>query len=350
MTRTSKTAVAAGLTGIQQPGESPAGAGTPEDIARFVIGAAVWAPSVHNTQPWRFRALPGEISLHADTDRRLSAADPSGREMMISCGAALFTTRLALRYLGYAPETAILPDPDRPMLIARISWEQEVPAAEYERELYRQVGSRRTHRGGFDSQGLPAAFLTGLGQDAARHGAALRVLPDDGRRAALAAVVDAAESLLRLDSVRAQELARWAPAPGSRRREGVPSSAYPSRPETTDPSFPGRDFAHRQGWGTSPVGPVPLLRPAGVAAILTTPHDQPADWVNAGQALQHLLLGASISGVAAALHTQPLELPDLRELIRTQLSEGAYPQMILRLGLTAQTGASARRPVGDVLL
>jgi nitroreductase len=350
MTRTNEIATVAGLTGFQQPGELPGGEQAPEDIARFVIGAAVWAPSVHNTQPWRFRAVPGEISLYADTDRRLSAADPGGREMMISCGAALFTVRLALRYLGYAPGTAILPDPDRPMLIARVSWEQKVPAAEYERDLYRQIGSRRTHRGGFDSPGLPAALLAGLGQDAARHGAALRVLPDDGRRSALAAVVDAAESLLGLDSVRAQELARWAPPPGSRRREGVPVSAYPSQPETTDPRFPDRDFAHGHGWGTSPRGTVPLLRPAGVAAILTTPHDLPTDWVNAGQALQHLLLGASVSGAAVAMHTQPLEFPALRELIRTQLSDGACPQMILRLGLSAQTGASVRRPVGDVLL
>ena len=324
--------------------------GTPEEVARFAVGAAVWSPSVHNTQPWRFRAQPGEISLYADADRRLAVTDPAGREMMISCGAALFTTRLALRFLGYVPEVSILPDPDRPMLIARISWQRQVPAAEYEHELYGQIASRRTHRGGFDPAPLPAALLAKLRQDAARHGAMLQVLAEDGSRAALAAIVDAAENVLRLDRARAQELARWSTPPGSARRDGVPDTAYPALPERTDPHFPGRDFARGYGWGHSPASSAPLLRSAGVVSILTTRGDQPVDWVNAGQALQRVLLSASACGVAAALHTQPLELPQLRDLIRAKLSDGAYPQMVLRLGTTGQAAVSVRRPVEDVLL
>ena len=85
-------------------------------------------------------------------------------------------------------------------------------------------------------------------------------------------------------------------------------------------------------------------------AILTTNVDQPVDWVNAGQALQRVLLGASACGVAAALHSQPLELPPLREVIRTQLSDRAHPQMVLRLGTTGQAVVSIRRPVEEVLL
>ena len=84
-----------------------------EDIVRYVVAFAVWAPSVHNTQPWRFSAEGQEISLHADRARQLTLADPDGREMLISCGAALFTARLALRSLGYIPEAALLPDPAR---------------------------------------------------------------------------------------------------------------------------------------------------------------------------------------------------------------------------------------------
>jgi hypothetical protein len=73
------------------------------------------------------------------------------------------------------------------------------------------------------------------------------------------------------------------------------------------------------------------------------------DWINAGQALQRILLTASASGAAAALHTQPLELDWLRESIRTQVSDGAYPQLILRFGTVIQTEASIRRPPDDVL-
>jgi hypothetical protein len=70
---------------------------TEEDIAGHVVAAAAWAPSVHNAQPWRFTVGGQQISLHADAGRQLAVADPDGREMMISCGAALFTARLALR-------------------------------------------------------------------------------------------------------------------------------------------------------------------------------------------------------------------------------------------------------------
>src|ERR1700758_1840321 len=87
---------------------------TAEEIAAHVVAAAVWAPSVHNTQPWWFSAARQEISLFADAGRQLTVADPCGREMMISCGASLFTARLALRSLGYIPETSVLPNPGQP--------------------------------------------------------------------------------------------------------------------------------------------------------------------------------------------------------------------------------------------
>jgi hypothetical protein len=83
--------------------------------------------------------------------------------------------------------------------------------------------------------------------------------------------------------------------------------------------------------------------------VLTTTHDRPADWVNAGQALQRILLTASSYGIAAALHTQPLELGWLREPIRTQLCDGAHPQLVLRFGVVIQSAISVRRPPDDIL-
>jgi len=319
------------------------------EIARYAVAAAVWAPSVHNTQPWRFTVSGQQISVYADAGRQLMAADPDGREMMISCGAALFTARLALRWLGWVPETSVLPDPGQPLLVARLSWLRQAVRTEFEERLFGQVRQRRTHRGGFDLVPLPPNLLASLREGAAGYGAMLRIVADDGRRAALAAAVETAERTLRQDSERVAELARWARAPGSAATDGVPPTSYPARAEHTDPDFPGRDFAHGRGWGLPPLSTAPWPRSAGVVALLTTAHDRPVDWINAGQALHRILLTASTSGAAVALHTQPLELGWLRETIRTGLSDGAYPQLVLRFGMVTQVAVSVRRPADDVL-
>ena len=320
-----------------------------EKVAAHVVAAAVWAPSVHNTQPWWFRAGGHEISLYADATRQLMVADPGGREMTISCGAALFTARLALRSLGYIPETRVLPDPDQPLLIARVSWQRRADPTEYERQLFRWVLQRRTHRGGFGPLPLAPELLTALQGGAERDGAMLRIITGEGSRAALAGVVETAERAMRLDDAYVQELAKWVSPPGSTRADGVPAIAYPALPEHTDPYFPGRDFAHGHGWGLPGFSFGMAARSAGAVCLLMTVEDRPADWVNAGQALQRMLLTSATCGVAAALHSQPLELPWLREYIRSHWGNGIYPQLLLRLGTVIQTAASVRRQPGSVL-
>lgn len=322
---------------------------TSEQVARYLVAEAVWAPSVHNTQPWRFVAAGRQISLYADVDRGLPVADPDGREMLISCGAALFNVRLALRVLGYVPEIRVLPDPGEPALVARVGWRQRLPGSEVERELASQVHLRRTHRGAFDPEPLPHGTLAALRDSAAREGAALRIMADDGRRAVLAAAVQTAEQELRMDGAQVRELAGWTPAPGSGRRDGVPTASYPARDERTDPYFPRRDFAHGHGWGLPPLSSARWYRAAGVAGVLTTAADRRLDWVNAGQALQRILLTASTCGAAVAIHSQPVELPPLRELIRNQLTDAGYPQLLLRVGVVIQVAASVRRDPDDVL-
>jgi hypothetical protein len=269
--------------------------------------------------------------------------------MMISCGAALFTARLALRSLGYVPQTSVVPDPDQPLLVARVSWDRRAACTELEQALFGQVRQRRTHRGGFDLVPLPPGLLATLREGAPHYGAMLRIVADDGRRSALAAAVETAERVQRLDDERVRELARWAPAPGCSRIDGVPPTSYPARAEHTDPDFPGRDFAHGHAWGLPPLSTAPPFRSAGVVCLLTTAHDRPVDWINAGQALQQTLLIASACGVAAALHTQPLELSWLRESIQERLCDGSYPQLVLRYGTVIQTAASVRRTPDDVL-
>jgi hypothetical protein len=321
---------------------------TASEVARQVVAMAVWAPSLHNTQPWWFSADGPKICLYADTSRQLPVADPYGRQLLVSCGAALFTARLALRSLGYVPETQVLPDLADPALVAQISWQRRAAATEYEWLLAGQVRRRRTHRGGFEPVPVPQNLLATLRSGAEGDGASLRVVRDEGRRAALASIAETAEQVVRLDSSRMRELSQWTFPPGSPRRDGVPFTSYPARAEPTDPSFPGRDFAHGRGWGLPPLS-VPAHQSAGAACVLTTVGDGPADWLNAGQALQRILLTAGLHGIAAALHSQPIEVAWLREQVRADFCDGAFPQLVLRLGAVVQTEQSVRRLPADVL-
>jgi len=329
----------------------PPGPETPaaDQTAACLVAAAVWSPSVHNTQPWWFSTDGRELILYADSGRQLMVADPSGREMLISCGAALFTARLALRSLGWIPRTAVLPDPADPLLIARLSWRQRAAPARYELRLFDQVLQRRTHRGGFDRLPIAPDLLRALQAGAIRDGAELRIITDGAGRAFLAAMTQTAEQTLRLSGPHVSELAAWTSPPGSPRPDGLPATSYPAHPTHMIPDFPSRDFAHGSGWGTLPSSAGTAAHSPGVICLLTTPGDGPADWVNAGQALQRTALTAAAWGVATAIHSQPFELKWLRQLIRGHVRDRSHPQLLLRLGTVTQTAISVRRPPASVL-
>jgi hypothetical protein len=55
-----------------------------------LLGLAGRTPSIHNTQPWRYRITGESVELYADPSRRLEVVDPDEREMLIRRGAALF--------------------------------------------------------------------------------------------------------------------------------------------------------------------------------------------------------------------------------------------------------------------
>lgn len=353
------------------------GSAATDDAIRFAVEAAVWAPSVHNTQPWWFGSAGQEgtsaagwtmrprISLHADVDRRLDVADPDGREMLISCGAALFTLRVAVRDLGHEPEVTMLPDADRPSLLADVRLGRQVPPSQDNDRLFRQIRRRRTHRGAFRADPVAVPLLAALRREVQHEGAELHVIADDRARAALGALTEAAEHVQRSSPAYVAESARWAPRPGSARQDGVHEAAYPRRPRRTEPHYPMRDYARGQGWGADePHGPDEPGRElvTGVVALLTTRGDRRADWLRAGQALQRMLLRAAADEVSAAFHTQALEVPELREFIRGRFCGGAHPQLLLRLGrgpaaparpadggAGAGAGTAVRRTVSDVV-
>jgi len=313
-----------------------------------LLADASRAPSVHNTQPWRFAVSPHAIDLYADPRRRLSQ-DRDGREMLISCGAALFGLRLAVRGLGYLPAVTLFSDQSKPWLLARVALGPAVPATEAERRMLAALPHRHTHRGAFDPGPIPAGLLAGLQHDALAEGATLALVETPGRYGKLAGLAAEAARMQEHSAGARAEIRRWSRPPGSPARDGVPAAAF----GPTGPAGPGRlalrDFDLGRHYGLLPPHG-PGERPPAATAVLVTAGDSRLDWLRAGQALHRVLAHAATVWVAAGLHTGPLEIPVIRDLIRTQLALPGTPQMLLQFGPAHASLASARRPVPEFLI
>jgi hypothetical protein len=318
-----------------------------EVAARFVIRAAGRAPSVHNTQPWYFTSHQGIVRLHADPARRLPEQDPFGREMVISCGAALCNLILAVRHLGFGAGVRLLPDIGAPDLLAEVRWGAHVPPARDEELLYRAIGQRHTHLGPFTA-GVPPLLAEELRLFARRERANLHVIYDPGRRAELARLVDTAERTQMRSPYVVAERTSWARLSGDARAAADRSGDRCTRWD--GPEFAARGLTPGTGRRRRrvPAGPGDPCA-VGLVALLSTRDDRKPGWLMAGHALQRLLLHATARGVSAAFHTQPLEVPHIREQIRGEFTGGAYPQMLVRFGRGGLTTPNPRRPVTGTL-
>jgi nitroreductase len=330
------------------PGQArPASVLTAAAVAT-VVATAARAPSVHNTQPWRFHVAGEVIELHADLDHLLTQIDPAGRELMISCGAALFGLRLGLRQLGYLPAVEPWPDPAQPWLVAR-AW-PEGPAAlnAVEAELLAAVPHRHTHRGPFTPGEVSPRLLAALAADAAAEGSELMFIEQPDLVRDLSALVELAAAEQEASAEMSAETRRWRRPAGSEARDGVPARAAAAGGEPVAPRFRQRDFGGPAGVGDSAVSGAgdaedQVGEPPAVTAVLVTAGDSADDWVHAGQALNRLLLRAETRWVFASLQSQPLESPRYRGQVRELLALGGQPQMLLQFGRANTAAATPRR-------
>jgi nitroreductase len=310
----------------------------------YLITTAARAPSVHNTQPWRFRAGEYAIELYADQSRKLRV-DPVGREMLISCGAALFGLRLAVRSLGYQPIVELLPDRAQLRLLARVRLGAAEPMTGGERQMLAALPHRHTHRGPFAAEPLPAGLAAGLQHDALAEGATLVLVDRPLAYQQLAGILSAAGCRQDLDRLAREEVRRWSRGAADPARDGIPAHAFPVKAGRRAGRLPQRDFDLGRGLGLLDDGGPP---PAATAVLLTR-GDGRADWLRAGQALHRLLAHAASNWVFASLYTQPLEAAAIRALIRDRLALPGAPQMLLQLGLAHTAHATARRPPDDLI-
>ncbi len=302
---------------------------------RHAVVRAVLAPSVHNTQPWRFHLTPDSLEVHADWSRRLPVLDGRGRQVLMSCGCALLNARVALAAAGRACRVERVPDPARPDLLARLVLTGEpvpdvVPGSGGLVALEDAVGTRRATRTSFSGEPPTAAVLAGLVAAAASEGAELLVLDQAQSRAAARLGRRADEEADSRPGYR-QELAAWT-GDDVGRTDGVPASALPVRVGRGMGLLAGQDDP-----ATSRL------------LLLGTRHDSQLEWLRAGEALERVLLELTAAGFAASTLMQVIEVAETNAAVRSELGLTMAPQALLRVGRAAEVPATRRRRLVDVL-
>jgi nitroreductase len=317
----------------------------PAEVTAACLDAAILAPSIHNTQPWRFRVGRLAIDVFADRDRQLTVVDPAGRQLLMSVGAALFNLRLALLARGRIPVQRLLPDPARPDLVARVQAGPATTPSGSAVLLADAIGRRHTDRWPFRPAAMPWHVLNDAIAAAAAEGARL-ALAEPVVRDAIVALTRTAEERLWRDAAYRSELAAWTGATTGR-RDGVPRYAIGPRDATG--RLPLRDFTPDRTPGGDDGPHAVAFEPRATLVTLAVNGETPYHWVRAGQALQRVLLTLTARGLAATPMNQALEVPQLRRLMTDQ-SAGHYAQAILRIGYGRPARATPRRPAEEVLL
>jgi nitroreductase len=282
------------------------------------------------------------LHLYADPARHLEHTDPDGRDLLISCGAALNHCSIALTALGWQTKVHRLPNPADPHHLAAIEVHRGAPS-EADIALAAAIPKRRTDRRHFSAWPVPLGDVARMGARAARMGVTMRrveVSPDF--RALLAQSVWEHSQ----DPEYLHELAIWTGRHAS--VAGVPARSVPE----SDPhaAVPGRIFAGADLAQPPDASPT---KDGGVVLALGTEADDAMARLRAGEATSLVLLTATALGLASCPITELLEVAETRDYLQEDVfGVDAFPQMLIRIGwapLDAEAlPATPRRPLTEV--
>jgi nitroreductase len=313
------------------------------------VAAARLAPSVHNTQPWSFRLHDHGIDVLADFTRQLPVLDPTGRQLQVSCGAALDHLRVSLRAAGFDSTVTLFPPQDAGIL-AQVSVTVGAPATPDELALAEAISARHSQREPFVDRAVDHAVLAQLRAVAESQSAWLALLERREDQITLAVLLSHADESEALDPEYREELQHWFRMDPA--LDGIPVSALPAmRGAERHSEVAVRDFAAGSSVAADTAdedATPPDEHPA--LLILGTDADVPEQWVAAGEALSRVLLTATTLDLRASMLGQVIDLPITRGQLRSQLQLIGEPQMVLRVGYGPPAPASPRRPLSDLVV
>ena len=313
----------------------------PRRTLRRIVSLATRAPSVHNTQPWRWHAAGSTLELFADHSRQLPVSDPAGRNLVLSCGAVLHHVQVVADALGWPATVDRLPDPGRPDLLARLTLRPGAPSTRAP-QLLDAVQQRCTDRRRFTSWPVPDERLAGLATLVRTGGVRALPLTEVTERFRAERLIERANELQDPKALREQEV--WVDHGTG---DGVPASVLPVGPGAgRRPSRFTSGLLDDKG-GREVEGSDGLV-------VICAGEDEPGTWLSAGEGLSALWLAATTDGLSLVPLSHVVEIPVTREAFRIDVLGGlAHPLLVVRLGWQAisrsQIPPTPRRPVDEVL-
>jgi nitroreductase len=319
--------------------------GTTSDKLKFVLNYAILAPSGHNTQPWLFKIIDDKIELYADRTRSLPIVDPDDRELIISCGAALYHLELAIRHFGYEDVVETITD-NSTDLLARIGIGATREQRNDECLLFRAITKRSTSRMKFADRKIPDSLLRQFDDAATENGVWLHLATEEQKQS-IADLIAEGDRIQMSDKSFRRELASWTHSNRSRSKDGMPGYAFGvgDLMSYIGP-FVVRTFDIGKGQAAKDRE---LARSCPTLAVLGTGTDEPQDWLWTGMALSKILLMARAENIWCSFLNQPIEVTVLRGRLSTLLGKDGLPQLLIRMGYGEDVKPTPRRPVDDVL-
>ncbi|RDH78170.1 NAD(P)H nitroreductase [Mycolicibacterium moriokaense] len=310
-----------------------------------IVELACHAPSLHNSQPWRWLLDGAVLALYADHQRVAHHTDVTGGEVIMSCGAALDHLQVAAAAAGWQPIVDRYPDSRNHDLLASISFHPAQSANEHERILGEAISRRRTDRLAFAAP-EPWAELEQTLRGVVEHTAVVLDVIDDSGRPALADASRRTEQHRRDDASYRYELLWW--THHSESDDGLPAAVLASPAEAARVDV-ARDFP---AYGSGDRRPE-IDRDRANVLVLSTFDDSPENTLRCGEALSRLLLECTAAGFATCTLTHLLEVHAGREAVRRITGRRAEPQVLIRVGRAApglpEPVRTRRRPVDEVL-
>jgi hypothetical protein len=316
------------------------------EVIRDAVTLACQAPSLHNSQPWRWVSEGVELQLWADPYRVVHSTDQAGRELTLSCGAVLDHLRVAMAAVGWDSTTERFPDPVEPNHLATLQFQPVDAVTQAHQRRAAAILRRHTDRLPFSAPTAWPALESGLRRAVIPYEVILHVVADDARPM-LAEASRITETMRRYDVYYQDELRWWTSPFASDTR--LPANELVSSSDAARVDI-ARAFPPGGGGGRHAT----VDHDHSKILVLSTHHDDARlDVLRCGEALSAVLLECTIAGMATCTLTHMTELEPSRDIVRQVTGNVGQPQLLIRVGrspaMNPQAGGTSRRPLNEVL-